>query len=77
MPHDPLSELLDLERWLGESRAEAERLLPRRHDLSGPLLSQELSRELERRPELRPGILQLLLAMAQHAAERSPIALTS
>lgn len=50
--------MTDLERWLRETRAEAERVLADLLDLPGPALQRELAR-----PELRAGVIQLLLPL--------------
>jgi len=57
----------DVERWLHQSRTEAERWLPDLLDLCGSDLSQELSR----RPELQPGISHLLLDLVDRAIDRN------
>lgn len=61
-------ELAGVQRWLRESRAGAERLLPTLLDLPAP----QLGAELERQRELRPASIQLLLTVAERLAERDP-----
>lgn len=64
-----LSGLREIEQWLNERAAEAQRLLP---DLL-ELPASALCREFRARPELRtPGMLQLILSAAREAMDRFP-----
>jgi tetratricopeptide (TPR) repeat protein len=64
-----LKELLELEQWLGATRAGAARLLPDLLDLP----ASELGGEIERYPELRLGIIRLLISVAEEARKRFPV----
>jgi tetratricopeptide (TPR) repeat protein len=64
----PLSDLAGVQRWLRESRAGAERLLPTLLGLPAPQLGAELERHLES----RPGVIPLLLNAAHDLSDRDP-----
>ena len=58
----------DLERYVQESKAAAERRLPQLLELSG----RTFTRELGRHPELQPGLTMVLLERAHGAVDRDP-----
>lgn len=69
MPARSVDSLREIQRWLHDSAAEAERLLPDLLERSGP----SLCREFRDRPALRtPGVLQSLLKVARGALDRFP-----
>lgn len=69
MAGDDVSGLRDVDRWLRESAAAAERILPELLALP----AQALSRELRARPELvTPGLMRAFLRVAHDALERLP-----